>query len=339
MKQRQKMSRCNCGKEHGSKSENEEEATMDPDYYVMVDGVRIPKVFGEENFRSAAKYMPRDGDLFVVSYPKCGTSWMQYIVCSILTRGKPPSNVFDLNAMAPFIDVSGAAAAENPKRTGPIVTHIPPSLLRPNDRAKYIYVARNPYDTAVSFYYFLKGLTPKTVTDVSFQRYFPMFIEGKVAYGNYFDHLLPWYDVREKGNVLFITYEQLKADTKGQILRIADFIGSDHGAILREDADTLKKILDSCSMQSMKMLHNDDPEERMIKFSGMSKNTSATRDQHSYVTLLETRHEGSGFVRKGAVGDWRNHFTAKQTEITKAWIAEKCENSTVMQLWADLDLP
>nr|XP_054928961.1 sulfotransferase 2A8-like [Dermacentor andersoni] len=171
---------------------------MDSDYYVNVDGVRIPKVFGEENFRSAAKYIPRDGGLFVVSHPKCGTSWVQYIVCSILTRGKPPNNVEDLNAMAPFIDVSGAAAEENPKRTGPIVTHIPPRLLPPNDR---------------------------------------------LGYCNYFDHLLPWYDVREKHNVLFITYEQLKADTKGQILRIADFIGSDHGAILREDTDTLKENL------------------------------------------------------------------------------------------------
>ncbi|XP_050030566.3 sulfotransferase 2A8-like isoform X1 [Dermacentor andersoni] len=312
---------------------------MDSDCYVNVDGVRIPKIFGEENFRSAAKYIPRDGDLFVVSHPKCGTSWVQYIVCSILTRGKPPNNVEDLHAMAPFIDVSGAAAAENPKRTGPIVTHIPPSLLRPNDRAKYIYVARNPYDAAVSRYYFLKGFTRKTVTDVSFQRFLPLFIEGKVGYGNYFDHLLPWYDIREKHNVLFITYEQLKADTKGQILRIADFIGSDHGAILREDTNTLKKVLDSCSMENMRILHNDDPEERIIKFSGMFRNTSTTRDEYSYVTPPESRHEGSGFVRKGAVGDWRNHFTAKQIEITKAWIADKCKNSTVMQLWADLDLP
>nr|XP_054928061.1 sulfotransferase 1C2-like [Dermacentor andersoni] len=208
---------------------------MDSDCYVNVDGVRIPKIFGEENFRSAAKYIPRDGDLFVVSHPKCGTSW--------------------------------------------------------------------------------------------------------VGYGNYFDHLLPWYDIREKHNVLFITYEQLKADTKGQILRIADFIGSDHGAILREDTNTIKKVLDSCSMQNMRILHNDDPEERIIKFSGMFKNTSTTRDEYSYVTPPESRHEGSGFVRKGAVGDWRNHFTAKQIEITKAWIADKCKNSTVMQLWADLDLP
>ncbi|KAH7942078.1 hypothetical protein HPB49_020237 [Dermacentor silvarum] len=312
---------------------------MDPDYYMEVDGVRIPKVFGEENFRSATKYVPRDGDLFVVSHPKCGTSWVQYIVCSILTRGKPPTNVSDLNAMAPFIDVSGAAAAENPKRTGPIVTHIPPTLLRPNDSAKYIYVARNPYDTAVSCYYFLKGFTPKTVTDVSFKRFLPMFIEAKVGYCGYFDHLLPWYDVREKDNVLFLTYEQLKADTKGQILRIADFIGSEHGAILRDDSDTLRKILDSCSVQSMRILHNDDPEERMKMFSDQSKSAPTTRDEQSEATPLDSRHEGSGYVRKGAVGDWRNHFTAEQLVRTKAWIADKCKNSTVMELWADLDLP
>ncbi|KAL3199785.1 hypothetical protein MRX96_013450 [Rhipicephalus microplus] len=91
-------------------------APVDDNCYKKVAGVRIPKIFNDENFRSAVNYVPRDGDLFIVTYPKCGTSWMQYIVCSILTRGDPPSNVVDLNAMAPFIDVCGTEITEKPRK-------------------------------------------------------------------------------------------------------------------------------------------------------------------------------------------------------------------------------
>ncbi|KAL1472159.1 hypothetical protein MTO96_039497, partial [Rhipicephalus appendiculatus] len=142
--------------------------------------------------------------------------------------------------------MTGAGAAQDPSRTGPLTTHLPLKVLKLVDNAKYVYVARNPYDCAVSYYHFLKGLTPKTVTDVSFESFLKLFLSGKVIYGDYFDHLLPWYERRNDANVLFITYEQLKADTKAQVLKIADFLGEDHGAALREDDALLQKVLHTC---------------------------------------------------------------------------------------------
>uniref|UniRef100_A0A6M2D3C4 Putative sulfotransferase fat body overexpressed n=1 Tax=Rhipicephalus microplus TaxID=6941 RepID=A0A6M2D3C4_RHIMP len=305
---------------------------MDNNCYKKVAGVQIPKIFNDENFRSAVKYVPRDGDLYIVTYPKCGTSWMQYIVCSILTRGDPPSNVVDLNAMAPFIDVCGAEIAENHERTGPVVTHIPFTMLRPSERAKYIYVARNPYDCAVSCYHFMKGFIPKTTGDVLFESFLPKFTGGMLAYGDYFDHVLPWYNLREEANVLFLTYEKLKADTAGQIFRIADFIGSEHGAMLRDNEAMLSKVLDSCSIESMKKIHNDDPVERVMKLSSFSSSASTSGDEDRKVTPLESRLEGSGFIRKAIVGDWKNYFTGELVGHTKSWIEKKCKTSAIMQL-------
>lgn len=314
---------------------------MDPGTCHDIDGVYLHKFFPEENVRSAMKYRPRDGDIIVVTYPKCGTNWTQYIVYNILTRGKPPADVGEYSLMSPFIDMTGAKAAENPSRFSAIMTHLPLHAFQPVDWAKYIYVARNPYDCAVSFYHFSLGLTPKSVTDVSFGRFLELFLTGKVMYGDYFDHLLPWYGRRSDANVLFITYEDMKADLKAQVLRIAEFLGEDHGKALHKDEQLVTRIVDACSLESMKVFFKDKPQERVKKMTQAASKLSVVDQaplQNIPTEHIET-HEGSGFVRKGIVGDWKNYFTADQIKRTKAWIAEKTGGSDVMALWNGLDLP
>ncbi|XP_075554924.1 sulfotransferase 1B1-like isoform X1 [Dermacentor variabilis] len=315
-------------------------APMDEDSYRYVEGMWLHKLFKDEAIISAVNYKPRQGDIFVDTYPKCGTNWMQFIVYNILTRAAPVTNLGEFRLMSPFIDMTGAAAAENPLRNGPVMTHFPYNVLRPVDRAKYIYVARNPYDCAVSFYHFIKGMTPKTVTDVSFEKFLNLYLAGKVLYGDYFDHLLPWYEHRGSKNILFITYEQLKADTRDQVLKIADFLGEGHGTSLRNDDELLQRVLHACSLESMKSLLPGKPQDvakLMLKAAPEKSETFAMIKDMANVK--EEMHEGSGFVRKGIVGDWRNYFTAEQLQRTKEWIMRKTQGSDVMVLWNDCDLP
>ncbi|XP_037499814.1 sulfotransferase 1B1 [Rhipicephalus sanguineus] len=313
---------------------------MDQESYRFVEGMWMHNFFRDEAIRSAINYKPRDGDVFVVTYPKCGTNWTVFIVNSILTRAKELSDIGEFGLMCPFIEMTGAGAAMNPSRTGPVTTHLPLKVLSLVDKAKYIYVARNPYDCAVSYYHFLKGLTPKTVTDVSFDTFLRLFLSGKVIYGDYFDHLLPWYERRNDANVLFITYEQLKADTKGQVLKIAEFLGEDHGAALREDDALLEKVLHTCSLESMKVFMSAKPMERVKKtVEAASEKDDSFELTKNLPTEAVEMHEGAGFVRKGIVGDWRNYFTEEQIKETKEWIAKKTQGSDVMTLWSDCDLP
>ncbi|KAL1480380.1 hypothetical protein MTO96_051081 [Rhipicephalus appendiculatus] len=220
------------------------------------------------------------------------------------------------------------------------MTHLPLEVIKLVDNAKYVYVARNPFDCAVSYYHFLKGLTPKTVTDVSFETFLKLFLSGKVNYGDYFDHLLPWYERRNDANVLFLTYEQLKADTKAQVLKIADFLGEDHGAALREDDALLQKVLHTCSLESMKVFLGVTPIERVKKtVEAASKKGDSFEMTKSLPTEAAEMHEGASYVRKGIVGDWRNYFKDEQIKVTKEWIAKKTQGSDVMTLWSDYDLP
>ncbi|KAH7972484.1 hypothetical protein HPB52_012504 [Rhipicephalus sanguineus] len=253
-------------------------------------------------------YKPRDGDIFVVTYPKCGTNWTTFIVYNILSRGKEVSSVVEFRQLCPFIDMSGAGAAMNPSRRGPIVTHLPLEVFPPVDNAKYIYVARNPYDCAV-------------------------------VYGDYFDHLLPWYERRNEGNVLFLTYEQLKADTRAAVLKLADFLGEDHGATLREDDALLEKVLYACSLENMKLFLSETPVGVKKLFEKTSEKSAAAEKMNNRTTELVEMHEGSGFVRKGIVGDWKNYFTEDQIKETKEWIARKTQGSDVMTLWSDCYMP
>lgn len=43
--------------------------------YTIIDGIRYMNGYIEENVRSALNYKPVDGDIFIVTYPKCGTTW------------------------------------------------------------------------------------------------------------------------------------------------------------------------------------------------------------------------------------------------------------------------
>ncbi|XP_050037335.1 sulfotransferase 1B1-like [Dermacentor andersoni] len=313
---------------------------MDQESYRFVEGVWMHNFFRDENIHSAIHYKPRQGDIIVVTYPKTGTNWVVHIVYNILSRGKELPNVGEFSLMCPFIDITGAGPAEDPSRTGPISTHLPMRVFTPVDNAKYIYVARNPYDCAVSYFHFLKGFTPKTVTDVSFERYLPLFLSGKVIYGDYFDHLLPWYERRNDTNVLFLTYEQLKEDTRAQVLMIADFLSVEHGAALREDSVILQRVLDACSLENMKVFFSDKPTNRVKKLVESAFKKSASFEMLKNIpTEAVEMHEGAGFVRKGIVGDWRNHFTQDQIEQMKAWIDKKTQGSDVMKLWNECDLP
>ncbi|KAH7972483.1 hypothetical protein HPB52_012503 [Rhipicephalus sanguineus] len=235
---------------------------MDDGCCRYVEGVWIHNLFQEENVRSAMRYKPRRGDVVLVTYPKCGTNWTQFIIWNILNNAETLADPAEFNLMCPFIELTGAGAANNPKRRGGITTHLPMRAFQPVEWAKYIYVARNPYDCAVSYYHFSKGLTPKTFTDVSFERFLSLFTSGKAIYGDYFDHLLPWYERRDDANILFITYEQLKADTRGEVLKIADFLGEHYGAALREDESLLQRVITACSLENMKAFFTDKPMER-----------------------------------------------------------------------------
>ncbi|CAN7941185.1 unnamed protein product [Ixodes pacificus] len=177
---------------------------------------------------------------------------MQFIAYGIFNDGFCPQDTINFFKSAPFLELLGAEGAKDMTRPGAIKTHLPFDKQPHSERAKYIYVTRNPYDCCVSFYYHTKNFPAYEFENWTFDEFFDLFVRGRVNYGDYFDHLLSWYEHSEDPNVLFVTYEDLKKDSKSWILKVAHFIEEHYGKILRNQLEVLERIFSTTSLESMK---------------------------------------------------------------------------------------
>uniref|UniRef100_A0A6M2CUZ0 Putative sulfotransferase ixodes scapularis sulfotransferase n=1 Tax=Rhipicephalus microplus TaxID=6941 RepID=A0A6M2CUZ0_RHIMP len=306
-----------------------------------VDGFLINDFMHDDNVRSALNYVARQDDIFVVSYPKCGTTWTQYIVLCVLNKGQPLEDFTEFMLRSPFLELLGAESAHRMRRPGPIKTHFPFDRQPYNSQSKYIYVTRNPYDCCVSYFHHVRDSPVYNYADATLDEFVDVFVEGKVSCGDYFDHLTSWYEHRDDENVLFITYERLKEDIAGSVLQIADFLGKQHGEELRQDAALFAKITDMVSAPSMRQAFSSGIKAVMPNLLSLPPE-KALKSVEVYRGVLRKKRMStvkSEFIRKGVVGDWRNHLQEKHIEKIKHWIALKTQDSDVMKLWGNAGLP
>lgn len=209
----------------------------------------------QSNINSAAKYQAKPSDIFVCAYPKCGTTWMQKIVWLIVHGGQ--SFEGNMRKSIPMLEFDGHEAAEaidDSIYPRIIKTHLPYSMTPKNPKAKYVYITRNPKDALVSYYYHVKGFANSyECPNVTMNDIYQKFVEGKMEFNSYFDHVIQWYSKRDQNNVLFLLYEDLKLDLKSNITRIARFLGSGYeDDLLSNKGEVLQKVLEQCSFKYMK---------------------------------------------------------------------------------------
>ncbi|KAF8768064.1 Sulfotransferase 1C2 like protein [Argiope bruennichi] len=322
-------------------SPGEENKPKKTPFYQDVDGFRLPGVFSAEAYRSALTYKPRPGDLFIVTYPKCGTTWVQNIVACIFREGKPFTSALQFFTETPFLEMTGAKAGEVLKRPGAIKLHLPFHLTPWSPEAKYIYVARNPKDCFVSLYYHTEGMPGYRFEDGSLDDFFELFMNGEVEFGDYFETTLSWWEHRNDPNVLFITYEQLKKDTKGYVLKIAEFIDSKYGEKLEKDEKMLQDVIHHSSFGFMKEHLNRHLTELMTMPREMiEQNPDIPQGLRKMLLsgnfqMMKKNAEGVNFVRKGIVGDWKTHLSPEQNARLEKKFREKFAGTGLLELWKD----
>lgn len=267
----------------------------------------MPLGFPRHGLASGLAYRAQPGDIFVSAYPKCGTTWTQHIVYLLLHEGRPLGPGQRLTEAFPHLEEVGGAdvAARPPPRL--IKTHLPCAVTPHHPQARYLYVARNPFDCAVSFFHHTRGF-PKhyDFAHGTFDDFFECFIAGEVDFGDYFDNLVPWYARRHDENVLFLTYEAMKADTRGAVVRIGEFLGASAAA----HEDVLDAILRHSSFEHMRK-HQDRWSSRRPK-------------------------DMPAFVRRGVVGDWINEFSPHQTRRLLDKFVERARGCDLETIWPEI---
>jgi len=101
-------------------------------------------------------FEPRPDDIIVATYPKCGTTWMQQIVSSLIFQDATSRPLLDIS---PFIggrhfgDPEAVYARINgQKHRRFLKSHEPLDGIPFYDEIRYIHVARDGRDTAMSLH-------------------------------------------------------------------------------------------------------------------------------------------------------------------------------------------
>jgi hypothetical protein len=229
-----------------------------------------------------AEYVPRPDDVFIVTYPRSGTTWMQMILYQLTTDGR--TDFPHIAEYCPWFEKSRRSGRGFEMRPSPRLfkSHLPHAEI-PRGPCKYIYVARDGKDVAVSNYHLHRTYFQYEGT---FAEFFERFLQGDIGYGSWFEHVAGWWAHRHDPNVLFLTYEELTRDLEGCLRRISAFCG------LEVSPERLPAILERCSFAFMKKHESQfDPAMEWLWEQGVHLNS---------------------FLRAGRVGDGATYLDSRQ---------------------------
>lgn len=183
-----------------------------------------------EGWQHGLDYKPDSSDVFIVTPPKCGTTWMQQIVHGLRTRGS--MDFEEISCVVPWINMAYDMGIDihAPQVAHPRAFKTHTTLDEVPNGAKYIVVLRDPKDALLSHYHFFEDFffEKGTIDIATFAR------EHYIPGHDIFKHITALWDRRKDENILPMCYEDMKTNLPLTIERVAEFIGIPLDDELRE---------------------------------------------------------------------------------------------------------
>ncbi|MEE2659337.1 MAG: sulfotransferase domain-containing protein [Candidatus Latescibacterota bacterium] len=231
------------------------------------------------------RVVPRDDDIVIATPYKCGTTWTQGIVSS-LVLGRCAVSASPWADFRPVGD-SVVERIEKQKHRRFLKTHLPLDGIPFHEQIRYIVVSRDPRDVFMSLWNHYSSYTdagyaelegrsehigdpfPRCPEDV--REFWKMWIsrgwfewetEGYPFWSN-LGHVQSWWNFRHLSNILFVHYNHLKQDVIRQIRRIAAYL-----EIAVDDAQ-VNEIVNATTLDSMRKLAKENEDSKQPPtFSG-----------------------------------------------------------------------
>jgi hypothetical protein len=228
-------------------------------------------------------------DLYVVSFPKSGATWMNFLMANIHLRAsglERRPTFFNITDIIPDIHYSRDI------RAGYVLPFPGYRVFKSHDvynpyYKKVIYIVRDPRDVMVSYFNFSVGLGAYAGDISSFVRSKDFGIE------TWCEHLDGWLKRSPASlRIHFIRYEDLIRDAFGTLQKMYALLGH------HLDESLLSESIDASSFKSMKSLEMEYSHGKRVSSTNLK------------------------FMRKGHSGDWSGELSADDVE----YINQKAKN-------------
>ena len=255
-------------------------------------------------------FEPRPGDVFVCTPSKCGTTWMQTIVANLIwPDGDIPGPV--VNGIAPWIEAKFGPAdamhamlkAQTHRRA--MKSHTPADGIPWFNEAKYITVGRDGRDAFMSWCNHVQRMKMTDMLNAraaeeglpllkKFDGDYRAFFRDWLLDNNYFDVVASYWARRGQPNLLFVHYNDLKADLAGEMRRVAAFLN------IEIPESKWPSVVQRCTFEAMRNTDAGESDPMSMAFEGGVK----------------------GFIFKGTNGRWRDVLNAEDLAAYQRHVAE-----------------
>ncbi|WOG93219.1 hypothetical protein DCAR_0312500 [Daucus carota subsp. sativus] len=257
---------------------------------------RLPYLQG--TLKLLKDFKPLPTDVILASFPKTGTTWLKSLLFAITQRSsKALLNSTNPHDLVPTLELQVYSA--NPTQADMLTscdanprifsTHVPYQILSKSaihsSECRIVYVTRNPKDTLISLWHFVGKSQMSQIKPWPIEEAVDRFCDGVVPYGPYYDHVSQFRkeSLERPQRVYFVSYEELKIDTKNQVKSLAEFLGCPF-----EKEEEAEEIVKMCDIQTLKQ-HEINKSSDLPDWFELPYNS---------------------FFRQGEVGDYKNHLSS-----------------------------